>query len=93
MSKLDNGQAESPYSLKVYSGHLPAHLRPGVVLCVSYYYLTPCIQVYELSQTHCGDNWEGTTLFSHFHEISNISILTNLQRTVTIKKCEKVYTN
>ena len=31
MSKCDNGQAASPYSLEVYSGDLPAHLRSGIV--------------------------------------------------------------
>ena len=36
MSKFDNEQAVSPYSLEVYSGNLPAHLRPGVVTDFSY---------------------------------------------------------
>ena len=28
---------KSPYSLEAYSGHLLAHLRPGVILSFSYY--------------------------------------------------------
>ena len=31
-----NGQAASLYSLEVYSGHLPAHLRPEAVAVFSY---------------------------------------------------------
>ena len=37
MSKRDNGKAASPYSLEAYSDHLPAQLRPGLVLLFSYY--------------------------------------------------------
>ena len=47
MSKRDKGQAASSYSLKVYCGYLPAHLRPeprgefwGFETCYSFVWFT-----------------------------------------------------
>ena len=47
MSKRDKGQAASSYSLKVYCGYLPAHLRPeprgefwGFEACYSFVWFT-----------------------------------------------------
>ena len=63
---------------------------------------TSCAQVHELPQSRCGGNREGTHIYIYiyiktiqgdiFFKISDISNLTNLQRTVTNKKYKKVYT-